>query len=151
MVTAGASPAIAGDAGPEGWSTAGQSTSEPAAGAHGADGPASGTESLGRSARPARRRQPPRHVVRRAACPRCHAAAGEPCQGRRGPRVSHHIERVEVVWEQRPTEASPAPGSQPDGASGGPVKRSDPAGVDRDEHAPDCSETVAGALAHRAA
>lgn len=93
-------------------------------------------------------RQPPREVTRTYPCPKCYALAGMPCQGRRGPRKSHHLERVEVALGLRPAEASPAPGSLPDGASGAAVKppqAAHPAGVDGGEHASGCRETVAGA------
>jgi hypothetical protein len=30
-------------------------------------------------------------------CPRCRALAGEACQGKRGPRVSMHLERHQAV------------------------------------------------------
>lgn len=53
----------------------------------------------------AARRQPPRHVVRTYACPRCGADADQPCQGRRGDRISHHIQRVELALADRPTRA----------------------------------------------
>lgn len=46
------------------------------------------------------RRQPSRRVTRTFPCPTCGAPAGEPCQGRRGPRLSHHIARAELALEQ---------------------------------------------------
>ena len=39
--------------------------------------------------------------VRQIPCPTCKAAAGEPCQGRRGARTGHHNDRVRAardVW-----------------------------------------------------
>src|SRR5690242_8765960 len=63
---------------------------------------ATGTPAAGRTsaAEPAvRRRQPPRDVVRRYACPRCGAEPQELCRGRRGPRVSNHFARVELATE----------------------------------------------------
>jgi hypothetical protein len=65
---------------------------------------APGAPAAGRTsaAEPAvRRRQPPRDVVRRYPCPRCGAEFLEPCRGRRGPRVSHHLARVELAVELR--------------------------------------------------
>lgn len=59
----------------------------------------------------AHRRQPPRSVTRRYACPRCEAAAGEPCQGRRGSRKSHHIERVWSALEQLDASSQTSPRS----------------------------------------
>jgi len=50
---------------------------------------------------PVKRRQPPRDVVRTAECPTCSAPAGQPCQGRRGDRRSHHLARVELATELR--------------------------------------------------
>jgi hypothetical protein len=50
---------------------------------------------------PVRRIQPPRHVVRTVACPTCNAAAGDPCQGRRGDRKANHFARVELACELR--------------------------------------------------
>src|ERR1700733_9988089 len=52
-------------------------------------------------AAPVKRRQPPRDVVRTAECPTCSAPAGQPCQGRRGDRRSHHLARVELATEPR--------------------------------------------------
>lgn len=57
--------------------------------------------SAGEAPRSVRRRQPPRDVVRQYACPRCDSPADEPCQGRRGARKSHHLERVELAVELR--------------------------------------------------
>lgn len=38
-----------------------------------------------------------REATREAACPKCGALPGKPCTGRRGPRKSNHIERVEAA------------------------------------------------------
>lgn len=79
------------------------------------------------------RRQPPRHVTRAHPCPRCGAAPQEPCQGRRGPRKSHHIERVELAVYRTTGRSLQLPRrSRSDVAEGPAVKRSDPdvGGVD---------------------
>lgn len=54
-----------------------------------------------REAPAVRRRQPPRDVVRRYPCPTCGADHQEPCLGRRGPRLRHHIARVELAVKLR--------------------------------------------------
>jgi hypothetical protein len=36
----------------------------------------------------------PKARVRAVACPVCDAGPGQPCAGSRGPRLSHHIDRV---------------------------------------------------------
>lgn len=54
-----------------------------------------------REALPVRRRQPARELVRTVACPTCDAPAGEHCRGRRGPRVSNHYARVELLVQLR--------------------------------------------------
>lgn len=80
------------------------------------------------------RRQPPREVVRGHACPRCGAAPGELCRGRRGPRKSNHIERVRVVWDLVPQKLPrSARTSLPNAGSELAVKArsADPEGVDR--------------------
>lgn len=47
----------------------------------------------------------PREVARaEVGCPFCGAAAGEPCKGKRGPRVSNHLERVLALGEKRIAE-----------------------------------------------
>lgn len=42
-----------------------------------------------------------RSTVRKVACPRCGAPAGSPCSTRRGPRRSHHLERVTLASTDR--------------------------------------------------
>lgn len=66
-----------------------------------APGAAVGPQARPRADAPVRRLQPPRDVVRTVECPKCAAAAGESCRGRRGPRKSNHLERVELATELR--------------------------------------------------
>lgn len=54
-----------------------------------------------REALPVRRRQPTRALVRTVTCPTCDAPAGEHCRGRRGPRESNHLARVELLVQLR--------------------------------------------------
>jgi hypothetical protein len=111
-----------------------------------AEGLPSGAETERASAGAARglpvaRRQPPRVLVRGYSCPRCDAAAGQPCTGRRGPRASHHIERVERATALQLGQRLVLPRSSwQDARPAGGVKRSDPEerGVDTAEEPADC-------------
>src|SRR5947209_13151301 len=83
-------------------------------------------------------RQPTREVTRTFGCPRCGAAPGVPCSGRRGLRKSHHLERVEVALDLRPAPSlHPDPDSLPDDAQRAAVTEppgsGNPAGVDSGE------------------
>lgn len=41
-----------------------------------------------------------REAIRTIQCPACLASVGEPCRGKRGPRLSNHAERV-LAYSER--------------------------------------------------
>lgn len=88
------------------------------------------------------RRQPTREVTRQHVCPTCGAAPGAPCQGRRGPRKSNHLERVEVALGLRAEpELQATPRSLLDGDGRPAVKppqAATPEGLTAGRAEPDC-------------